>query len=299
MNIRRLCGWCALVPLGLLLGCGFTRQHAAKSQVDVVEDQPYVSASPHPKHRLDLYLPKVRHNVPLVLFVHGGFWKNQDRRYYQPFTGLHGNVGMALAQHGFAVGVTSYRLFPSANIDMQLADVSAAAQWMVDHAKDWDGRSDALFLVGFSAGGHLVMSLCADPARLSASGIPVAALRGCASLSGVLDIPALAAQKDDAFNRELTYPLFGNTTESQAAYSVFRTISPSLPPIFLLWAEKDLPFVKTASLHALQKLQQAHKEVDSFELSGYDHSDVVLRILTDRDDLTPKLVRFLSAHSGP
>jgi hypothetical protein len=67
----------------------------------------------------------------------------------------------------------------------------------------------------------------------------------------------------------------------------------------LLWAEKDLPFVKTASLHALQKLQQAHKEVDSFELSGYDHSDVVLRILTDRDDLTPKLVRFLSAHSGP
>ena len=79
---------------------------------------------------------------------------------------------MALAQHGFAVGVTSYRLFPSANIDMQLADVSAAAQWMVDHAKDWDGRSDALFLVGFSAGGHLVMSLCADPARLSASEFP-------------------------------------------------------------------------------------------------------------------------------
>ena len=77
MNIRRLCGWCALVPLGLLLGCGFTRQHAAKSQVDVVEDQPYVSASPHPKHRLDLYLPKVRHNVPLVLFVHGGFGKTK------------------------------------------------------------------------------------------------------------------------------------------------------------------------------------------------------------------------------
>lgn len=295
--LRRLGGVVGLCAL--LGGCGFQRQQAAKSQVRVVEDQTYVAQSSHPKHRLDLYLPKDRRDVPMVLFVHGGFWRNQDRRYYQPFTGLHGNVGMALAKHGFAVGVTSYRLFPEARTPDQLADVTSAAQWMVQHAREFGGRSDALFLIGFSAGGHLVLSVCTDAARLAQAGIAPPTLRGCASLSGVLDIPLMDVQQDASFHRELTVPLFGPTAKEQAPYSVLQVIPPSLPPIFLLWAEQDYPFVKTAGAEAVKRLTEAGKRIDSAELAGYDHADVVLKILTDQDAVTPKLVPFLSSLSSP
>lgn len=65
-------------------------------------------ADDEPKHRLDLYVPKsVSGRFPVVLFVHGGFWRGQDRRYLQAFSGIYGNVGVALAKRGIGAAVMS------------------------------------------------------------------------------------------------------------------------------------------------------------------------------------------------
>ena len=288
-----------LACVALLSGCGYFRLDAQKPHVKVVADQTYVLGSPHSKHKLDLYLPRNRDAAPLVLFVHGGFWRNQDRRYYQAFTGLHGNIGTALAKQGFAVGVMSYRLFPEATLADQLADVARAAKWMTEHAAQGSGRASSLFLVGFSAGGHLVMSICADPLQLYRIGVAPGTLRGCASLSGVLDIAAMAAGQTDSFNHELTIPLFGATADAQARYSIVGKSLPERTPTFLLWAEKDYPFVKSAGQAVAPQLRAQGVQVSTTEVSGYEHADVVLQVLRDGDAVTLPLVTFLKEQIPP
>lgn len=283
----------------LLVGCAGERIRAAQQQVRVVEDLCYVPGSQHPKHRLDLYMPRQRTDAPMLLFVHGGFWRNQDRRYYQAFTGLHGNIGVALAKRGLGVAVQSYRLLPEASLEDQLADVAAAARFTVEHAQEYGGSPRTLILAGFSAGGQLVTSLCVEPERLRRAGFDPAVLRGCVSISGVLDVVAMARQQDADFSREVTVPHFGATPEQQAQFSPILRLTTQTPPppLLLLWAEHDYPFVKQAGQSAVEKLKSLGLSPESDELPEHDHADMVLRINSSNDQVGERIATFATAHS--
>lgn len=293
-------GWLSALlaaAVGVLLcsGCPGLRIRQAQDQVRIVEDLPYVRGSQDPKQRLDLYLPKTLRDFPMVLFVHGGFWRNQDRRYYQAFTGLHGNVGVALAKRGFGVAVASYRLLPSASLADQLADVVAAAQFAVDHAQEYGGNPRKLVLAGFSAGGHLIMSLCVDPERLKQVSAQPSVVRGCVSVSGVLDIAAMAAGQDAEFNKEVTDRHFGTAREGLPRFSPIQQFSAQMPLPLILWAERDYPFVKQAGHSAVDKIKSLGLTPHAKELAGHDHADMVLRINSKEDQVTESVVEFLTS----
>src|SRR5262245_15495652 len=102
---RRL-KWIGGVVLALLFAVvaiapSWRNYYFRRSSVRILEDQVYVAGSADPAHRLDLYLPTTAPKPwPVVMFIHGGFWKPLNRRTVQPFTGLHGCVGVALANRG-------------------------------------------------------------------------------------------------------------------------------------------------------------------------------------------------------
>ncbi|MBL8636563.1 MAG: alpha/beta hydrolase [Myxococcales bacterium] len=275
----------------LLSGCPGLRIHEAEKQVRILQDLPYVPESQDPKQQLDLYLPRDKRDVPVVVFVHGGFWRNQDRRYHQAFTGLHGNIGVALAKRGISVAIPSYRLLPSASLSDQLSDVRDAVRFVATHAGEYGWNPQRLVLAGFSAGGHLVYSLCVDAERLK---LPSGSqLRGCISISGVLDIVRMASQQDAAFNQEVTQRHFGMTKESQQSLSPLFQMSGKMPPLLLLWAEKDHPFVRQAGYDAVEKVAKLGIPARSFELSDHDHADMVLRLNSASDQVSDKLAAFV------
>src|SRR4051812_37871023 len=104
-----------VVVIGVAIAPSWRSYYLRRGTVRIVEDQVYVPGSADPKHQLDLYLPTTGAGPwPVVVFVHGGFWSAQDRRTFQPFTGLYGGVGVALANHGVAAAVVSYRQNPEA-----------------------------------------------------------------------------------------------------------------------------------------------------------------------------------------
>jgi acetyl esterase/lipase len=280
----------ALIALSAA-GCPGLRIHEAEKSVRTIQDIPYVPQSRDPKQQLDLYIPRDRADVPVVVFVHGGFWRNQGRRYHQVFTGLHGNIGVALAQRGIGVAIPSYRLLPSASLSDQLSDVTSAVRFVTSHAQQYGLNPQRLVLAGFSAGGHLVTSLCIDPAQLTLDA--QSRLRGCISISGVLDIVSMAKQQDAAFNQEVTLPHFGKTEDSQRSLSPLFHLSGKMPPLLLMWAEKDLPFVRQAGHDAVGKVAELGIPTRSFELAGHDHADMVLRINSSHDQVSDKLASFV------
>ena len=111
---------------------------------------------------------------PLVVFVHGGFWRPAyDRVHVRPLTA-------ALADAGWTTAAIEYRRVPG-RPDDTVDDVAAAIRFLAD-APELAGTCDGrLVLAGHSAGGHLVLQAAADPRTPPLAGVvalaPVADLR--------------------------------------------------------------------------------------------------------------------------
>jgi acetyl esterase/lipase len=236
-----------------------------------------------PKQRLDLFVPpSADPSLPAILFVHGGWWRGGDRSYWAPLTGLYGNAGRALADRGYLVAVTSYRLFPQVGLDVMLDDVADAARLTLAQ-----GRS-RIVLVGHSAGAHLVASLATDPARLRAHGVDPAAIAGVVGLSGVYDIAATLPLVDDALRSEVFVPLFSaDAARQRAASPVFR-FGPETPRALFLAGSDDYP----AALRGLEDARGALAGASIETIPGNTHEDMVLEMGTSDDAVTPRIDAF-------
>lgn len=85
--------------------------------------------------------------LPLVVLVHGGFWRPQYDRVHTEA------MSTALAKEGWTVATIEYRRIPG-DPDAMLGDVTAAMKAAA--AKAGANNGEAL-LIGHSAGGHLVL----------------------------------------------------------------------------------------------------------------------------------------------
>ncbi|GAA2330394.1 alpha/beta hydrolase [Dactylosporangium salmoneum] len=113
----------------------------------------------HPDHVADVRLPEVQ-DAPLVLFVHGGFWRQEwDRAHAGP-------LSADLAARGYAVATIEFRRTGQTGGGWPgtFSDVAAAAVAVPDLlAKEVAHRGlrsvkvDRPILAGHSAGGHLAL----------------------------------------------------------------------------------------------------------------------------------------------
>jgi acetyl esterase/lipase len=113
----------------------------------------------HPDHVADVRLPGVA-NAPLILFVHGGFWRHEwDRAHAGP-------LSADLAARGYAVATIEFRRTGQIGGGWPgtFSDVAAAAVAVPDLlAKEVAHRGllpvsvDRPILSGHSAGGHLAL----------------------------------------------------------------------------------------------------------------------------------------------
>ncbi len=210
------------------------------------EEYAYGSAS---LQKLDFYRAKGA-NAPLVVFVHGGGWKNGDKnnatgRYKAPH---YGDLGYAFAS-------INYRLIPEGTVEQQAADVASALAYLHSNAVKLGFDPNRIVLMGHSAGAHLAALVGTDPEYLRAAGLDVGNLRGVIPLDGACyDVPA--QMTDGAKMMRDTYiNAFGTEPERQRALSpTFHTAAPNASPFLIMHVERDDGARQSASLAAaLQK----------------------------------------------
>lgn len=103
---------------------------------------------------LDLYLPPnpdPKSKLPVVIWIHGGGWRNGDKSTAgaaRPLVGL-----------GFAVVDVAYRLSGEAIFPAQVEDCKAAVRWARANADKHGLDGERIGAWGASAGGHLVAFL--------------------------------------------------------------------------------------------------------------------------------------------
>lgn len=164
---------------------------AAAEKVEVVEtlDVPYASIEGVDPNllSLDIHAPKGAKGLPVVIYVHGGFWKAGDKSQ-------QGRLPEFFCRHGFVFISANYRLAPAAKHPLLIEDVARAVAWVHDHVAGHGGDPAQLFLAGHSAGAQLVALLGTDAKRLGQRGKPLSILRAVIPLdSAAMDIRSVAA----------------------------------------------------------------------------------------------------------
>lgn len=210
------------------------------------------------KHLLDLYIPKGKENWPLLHFVHGGAWFFGHKNQWIPFIGDYKNLGEGFASRGIAVAISNYRLSPGFKHPAHIHDVAAAWAWLCENAEDYGYDPEHMFLMGQSAGGHLV-SLLATGYDYEATGEDYSDhISSVISMSGIYSLSGMSHQPGKT--NGLVKRAFGRDPEVLKAASPLANISEKTPPFLLLTAERDPIMLRKQAAMFAEGLQE--KSVD-------------------------------------
>lgn len=152
----------------------------ARSSLPCELDVPYGDA---PRERLDAFAAPVR-GAPLVVFIHGGYWRALDKSY-------HSFIAAALRDAGAAVVVPNYTLCPQADIPQITLQMVRAVVWSWYHARRLGASPARISVIGHSAGGQLAAMMLACVWKAFDPGLPAAVVKRAMGLSGLYDLQPL------------------------------------------------------------------------------------------------------------
>jgi arylformamidase len=154
----------------------------ARETLKPLLDVPYGDG---PSETLDIF-PAASGNAPVVVFIHGGYWRSLDKSD-------HSFVAPALRDMGACVVVVNYALCPGTeaqpvtvpSIALQMAKATA---WVGRHIAQHGGDRSNITVIGHSAGGHLAAMLLACEWKKLGRDLPAGLVRKALSISGLYDL---------------------------------------------------------------------------------------------------------------
>jgi acetyl esterase/lipase len=112
----------------------------------------------HPEQVADLWMPDGPGPHPVVVSIHGGYFRRQYRR------DIHDPLARALVGSGLAVLNIEYRrVGTGGSWDHTTEDVMTAISWLSERRTRRGGLGDEVSLVGHSAGGYLALWAATHP----------------------------------------------------------------------------------------------------------------------------------------
>jgi len=254
--------------VALLPAIQATAADAMRHLVDVTYAQ--VGAQPM---RLDLHLPADR-AAPLVVYLHGGAWRDGNKTQYPEF----------LVAHGFAVASVEFRSSNVARFPANVHDIKAAIRFLRAKAGEYGYNAERIAISGASSGGHLAALVGTTNGMAQLEGDEGAfakessAVQAIVSWYGASNLHTILAQSTP-FGLSVREPalrlLLGGLPEE--APSLARLASPVEhldardPPLLLMHGDQDRQMPVNQSLELEGAYRRAGLSVETFIVHGAGH----------------------------
>jgi len=210
----------------------------------------------------DVYAPANADGAPVVVFFYGGSWESGKRRWY-------GYVGKTLANNGIVTVIPDYRKYPDVQFPAFVEDAANAVRWAHDHAPEFGGDPQRLYVMGHSAGGHIAALLACDPKYLVAVGMQTRDLAGMIGLAGAYAFLPFVEEEPE---------IFGASETSQYDSQPINFINGNEPPMLLLQGNDDDEVEPSNAIAMAKKARAAGSSVELKLYPGVGHASILLSL---------------------
>jgi len=232
------------------------------------------------RHRLDLYVPKGKRDVPVMMFVHGGGFTVGIKDQYA-------FVGQVFAAYGIATAVINYRLSPKTSYPGHVQDVARAFAWLRAHVAEYGGKPDTIFIAGHSAGATLVAMVGADSSYLREVGESID------HVAGVIPISGSFTQSGRSAMFQSPEPVGSDVVANASAIN---HVSGAHPPFLILYGDMDLPRTGEDAEAMARALKSAGNSAEVHQIGGHAHMDMITGVTNPADEGLRYVLGFLRGH---
>jgi acetyl esterase/lipase len=224
----------------------------------------------------------------VVLFVHGGAWRFGDKARV-------GQKPEAFVERGYLFASANYRLEESVSPREQAGDVAKAVKWLHDHVGEHGGDPGKIFLMGHSAGAHLVALVGTDERLLGECGLGLAAVRGVVLLDGAgYDVPKQIAEARLERVQGLYQRAFGDDERAQREASPVTHVATgkNYPPFLIFHVGQRRDSREQSELLA-GKLRDSGGQASTVHEPERNHMTLNRELGMPGDEPTGKVFEFL------
>ena len=236
---------------------------------------------------LDVYAPADGQDQPILIWVHGGGWRQGDKSGVQC-------KPQAFVDHGYVFISLNYRFVPQVTVKEMTGDVAKAVRWVHDHA-----RSTGAPLTRSSSPGtppeHTSRRMVStDGSHLQAEGLSLSTIKGCIPVdTAAYDVPK-KVQGVGPLLSSRNVEVFGSDEAGQKALSPISHIARDkwIPP-FLILHVADRPDSRSQSEAFAKALRDAGVEANVLPATGKTHATINSDLGLPDDKPTRSVFEFL------
>ncbi|MDR1631195.1 MAG: alpha/beta hydrolase [Oscillospiraceae bacterium] len=227
---------------------------------------------------LDAYYKENTSGRPVVFFVHGGAYMIGDKSN----ANCYQDKAPYFTENGYVFISVNYRLSPAVKHPAHIEDLAAAFMYVYNHAEEWGGDKDNIFIMGHSAGAQLVALLATNNSYIEAAGGSLDLIRGVVCLdtnlyNSVADLETYRSAFDDE-----------DLDDASCVKNV--AAGKSIPPFLLFYRTNGDNDVQELFV---QTLRTAGVPAAKLEAKGDSHMDINAEIGKNGDQKTEVIAAFL------
>lgn len=225
--------------------------------------------------RLDIF-PTPNPDAPVLIFIHGGYWRALDKSVYCDIAG-------PFVAAGATVVIPNYDLCPAVTIADIVDEMRRCLNWTYANIANFHGNPARIFLSGHSAGGHLTGMMMATDWQ--AEGLPRDLLKGAVPISGLFDIEP---HRHTDLQADIRL-----TEEAAAALSPQNLPLTARCPVICAVGGGESASFHRQSKDFTEKCRAEGLPCDYLELDKDNHFDITDRLHRPGDPLTRALKRLM------
>lgn len=210
------------------------------------------------KPLLNVFKPRKQSEqlLPVVLFVHGGNWNAGDKDIY-------GFLGRNFSKQKMVTVIPNYTLSPNADYEVMATQIAEALKWTQTHITEYGGDPSQIYLMGHSAGGHLIALIATNPKYLDdvsiIKGIILNDAAGLDMKSYLEKIPPTSEN-----NYDVTWTK--NPEQWKDASPVY-FLNDKTPPFLIYIGDKTYPSITSQNATFLTALHEYQPNVNPIHLN--------------------------------
>lgn len=243
------------LDLGAIVQHFETQSERVRQNWRYIPDVPY---GPTREEKLDIF-PADHPDAPVLLFIHGGYWRSRCARDFSA-------IAQGPRELGMTVVLIDYALCPKVTLDEISRQARASLVWVRRHIAQYNGDPGRITLAGHSAGAHLA-AMCLQTPWQRDYGLPQDLARAALLISGIYDIAPLrysylqpAIQLDSGIIARNS-PMFG--------------VQPSQAQALLTWGADESSEFARQSQDFLAQWHGAGNQGSALALPGANHYTVL------------------------